>query len=398
MGNAVSSMEEFAHRTHLDEVVHKFTGGKRLLNEDGSYNPELLTAAWGDIITITENIADTTGMSNYVANFTGGKRVFNKDGTYNPELEETIHYQLQRWSKFINKEVQKELVDWSHQMAIKIFEHAEEAVDILKNAALSSADKGLFMSLINRRYTPKDEPKVEKAAKINVDREQTYGQKLIHLLGIDRMGEKQALMFAIEKGVKGAFGLTFTGGGGVMTSISHSNNVKGIKNLSQSIEHKIEVETGLYLNASVGVGIGAAALNKDGIKYFLLSDVESAAGYGVAVQIDAAAVIGLALEFGFNWDKEKKGFYLNSIQVALSEGVGGIVNVAATHTVILAMTKLTIDLNPPEDGNHVSSYVEVAGQTIHKTKKKKKKKKKKKEKRQSTPQFFGPPPGNRDSV
>jgi len=56
---------------------------------------------WSGAIKVTENVAHATGYDKVVHLATGGKRLFNLDGTYNPELANAIKSSVQNAAKFI---------------------------------------------------------------------------------------------------------------------------------------------------------------------------------------------------------------------------------------------------------------------------------------------------------
>ena len=76
----IDAFEGIAHATGADKVVHKATGGSRLVTKDGK-----VTAT-----AFVEDVAHHHGIDKIVHEFTGGKRVMNRDGSVNKEFLKTI--------------------------------------------------------------------------------------------------------------------------------------------------------------------------------------------------------------------------------------------------------------------------------------------------------------------
>lgn len=82
----IQFIEDAAHATGIDQGVHLVTGGKRLLDEDGSYNPELVHKAEENTLSGIEVTASTLYIDRGVHALTGGKRLLEEDCTYNPDF------------------------------------------------------------------------------------------------------------------------------------------------------------------------------------------------------------------------------------------------------------------------------------------------------------------------
>ena len=81
---ATAFVEDVAHHHVVDELVHEFTGGKRVLNRDGS-----LAHMWAikvNVVKFLEDIANETGFDRVVHKVTGGKRVMDRNGCVNKEF------------------------------------------------------------------------------------------------------------------------------------------------------------------------------------------------------------------------------------------------------------------------------------------------------------------------
>ena len=75
MGIVVAVIEDVAHATSFDKVVHTVTGGERLLERDGRVSP--------GVVQGLEKAFSDCGLDRIVHLVTGGNRVVNLDGTFN---------------------------------------------------------------------------------------------------------------------------------------------------------------------------------------------------------------------------------------------------------------------------------------------------------------------------
>jgi len=90
-GTVVTTFDNAFEATGLDEVVHMVTHGKRLFNQDGSYNNQLAEYAFSKVVKAVETIFDKTGLDNVVHQITGGARAYNPDtGEWDPRIKELL--------------------------------------------------------------------------------------------------------------------------------------------------------------------------------------------------------------------------------------------------------------------------------------------------------------------
>lgn len=123
----VHAVDNVAHATAVDRVVHKATGGARLVQKDG--NATVGEFAVGSF----EHVAHETGFDHTIHFFTKGERVLNEDGSFNPTgairaMKNTAHV-----IKHLPEEIAMKFLEIIQQIIDAVHDAGEVAINIIRD-------------------------------------------------------------------------------------------------------------------------------------------------------------------------------------------------------------------------------------------------------------------------
>jgi len=140
-GTVVKTVERAFEDTGMSKVVHMVTHGKRLFNEDGSYNNQLAAHVFQNTVRVVETVFDDIGLDNAVHAITGGGRLYNpKTGEWDSTIQQALEEGKRIMEVFKNTDDIEKITEYSVKMAESLFGSLESLWTIFKKDMDSTID------------------------------------------------------------------------------------------------------------------------------------------------------------------------------------------------------------------------------------------------------------------